>query len=95
MLAMAVLRGNDTDRIGVPLAEYQKANEHFNAATKRLKNKDMIILDPSPFFLDDSGLWRAEYGGKSMYTDTNHLTSLGSLRLTQLFEHAFDSFDLK
>jgi peptidoglycan/LPS O-acetylase OafA/YrhL len=89
-LALAVQLGSDVSSFGVPLTDYLKRNERPNKILDSLVADNVSVFDPSPAFVDDTGLWRAEYGGDSMYSDDHHLSVAGSLRLQPLFEALFD-----
>lgn len=89
-LAMAAQFGTDATRVGVPLASHRKADERSNTMFDRFAATTVSVFDPTPAFVDETGLWRAEYGGQSMYNDDNHLSVAGSLRLQPLFEALFD-----
>ena len=89
-LAMAVQLGRDVTRVGMPLADHLRANERCNTLFDRIARNNVSVFDPAPAFVDETGLWRAEYGGESMYIDDDHLSIAGSLRLQPLFEALFD-----
>jgi len=89
-LAMAVQLSRDVTRVGMPLADHLRANERCNALFDRIAGNTASVFDPAPAFVDEKGLWRAEYGGESMYIDDHHLSIAGSLRLQPLFEALFD-----
>ncbi|HQR06342.1 MAG TPA: acyltransferase family protein [Gemmatales bacterium] len=92
-LSMAVRLGHDVEKIGVPLLEYQSQNKRCLGIINRLSDQGVIVLDPSPYFVDQTGLWRAELNGVSMYRDKTHLSVAGSLHLKPMFERLFESMD--
>jgi hypothetical protein len=89
-LAMAVRLGRDVTRVGMPLTDHARANERSNTMFDRIARNNVSVFDPASAFVDETGLWRAEYGGESMYIDAHHLSVAGSLRLQPLFEALFD-----
>ncbi|MCX5966478.1 MAG: SGNH hydrolase domain-containing protein [Cyanobacteria bacterium] len=89
-LAMAANLGRDVTRVGVPFADHVRAGKRCNAIFDRLTGGNVSVFDPATAFVDKTGLWRAEYGGASMYIDAHHLSVAGSLRLQSLFEALFD-----
>ena len=91
VLSMAVRRGKDVTRIGIPRSQYLSDNARCNEVIRRLGMKGVEVLDLAPFFVDSAGLWRAEMGGESLYLDTSHLSVEGSLRLQPLFKELFTS----
>jgi peptidoglycan/LPS O-acetylase OafA/YrhL len=92
MLSMAVRLGRSVEVIGISPDEYRIQNERCNSIFDQFRSKGVIVVDPAPFFVDEANLWRAEIGGVSMYSDKEHLSIEGGLRLTPLFEQLFDSF---
>ena len=90
LLAQAVQWGGDVTRIGVPLADARNANDYANSQLNRIAGGSIPALDLAPAIVDTTGLWRAEYGGESMYYDYGHLSIAGSLRLQPLFEALFN-----
>ena len=95
MLSMAVRLHKDVEKVGVPIEEHLMLNDLADSIIDRCKGSNVVVLDPTPFFVDDAKLWRAEYDGEAMYWDVNHLSIKGSLRLKPMFEHLFDVLGLK
>lgn len=97
MLSMAVRTGKDVKRIGIHWDEVMIMNKNWEEIFDRIKESGRppaIFLDLAPYFVDDTGLWRAEYDGKGMYRDSHHLTVDGSLRLQSLFERLFNDLGM-
>lgn len=89
-LSMAVRLGRDVTKVGVPDADYVRINTRWNDLFDELAGDNVSVLDLSPVFVDETGLWRAEQGGVSMYCDHDHLAKAGSLRVQPLVEALFD-----
>jgi hypothetical protein len=89
-LSMAVRLGRDVAKVGVPDADYRMINKRWNDLFDQLAGDSVSVLDLSPAFVDETGLWRAEHGGVSTYCDHDHLTTAGSLRTQPLFQAFFD-----
>ena len=89
-LSMAVRLGRDVAKVGVPDADYRRINKRWNDLFDQLAGDNVSVIDLSPVFVDETGLWRAEQSGISMYYDHDHLTTAGSLRVQPLFEAFFD-----
>jgi len=89
-LSMAVRLGRDVAKVGVPDADYRRINKRWNDLFDQLAGDNVSVLDLSPAFVDETGLWRAEQSGVSTYCDHDHLTTAGSLRAQPLFEAFFD-----
>jgi len=47
------------------------------------------ILDPGPYFVNPQGIWPVETREGSMYSDHCHVSQIGSLRATPLFDKLF------
>jgi peptidoglycan/LPS O-acetylase OafA/YrhL len=90
-LSMAVRLGQDVTRIGVHHDEYLRINRVWNDLFDELASDAVFVLDLSPSFVDEAGLWRAERGGVSIYCDHHHLTTAGSMRVQPLVEAFFDT----
>lgn len=89
-LSMAVRLGGDVSKVGVPHADYLRINQRWNGLFDQLAGDTVSVLDLSPVYIDEAGLWRAEQGGVSMYCDHDHLSTAGSLRAQPLFKAFFD-----
>jgi peptidoglycan/LPS O-acetylase OafA/YrhL len=89
-LSMAVRLGRDVAKVGVADANYRRINNRWNDLFDQLAGDNVSVIDLSPAFVDETGLWRAEQGGVSTYCDHDHLTTAGSLRTQPLFEAFFD-----
>ncbi len=92
MLAMAVLRGEDVTKIGVPLAEFRRRNGRLDAEFDQLGKRGAIVLDPVELMTDTSELIRAEFDGAANYRDAHHLSTAGALRLAPLFNVLGDQY---
>jgi peptidoglycan/LPS O-acetylase OafA/YrhL len=88
-LSKAVRLGQDVSRIGVSLKAHSERVHRSEEVLLRLAQKGLILMDPSPYFVDEHGLWRAEIEGQAMYRDGDHLSVEGSLRLTRMFDDFF------
>ena len=85
-LAKTAKLGGDVRTVGVPLEVHREKNKIADAIFANLAGPGITILDPTPYFVDEKGLCRAEFDGQSMYFDSDHLTVTGALRLKSLFE---------
>jgi peptidoglycan/LPS O-acetylase OafA/YrhL len=94
-LSMAVRLGQDVTRVGVPHAEYLRINRVWNDLFDQLAGDDVAVLDLSSVFVDEAGLWRAEQGGVSIYSDHHHLTTAGGMRVQPLVEAFFDGLSAR
>lgn len=92
MLARAVERGLDPEKIGVPSHVHDVKQRMPNAVFEKHRKNPVVLIDPAVVFVDENGLWRAELDGKSMYRDAGHLFREGALRLVPVFEKLLDSF---
>jgi len=85
LLARASLWGQNVDKIGVPLELHRQRNLEADRVFASLAGQHVTVLDPAPYFVDATGLWRAEYGRRAMYSDESHLSFEGALRLRPMF----------
>jgi peptidoglycan/LPS O-acetylase OafA/YrhL len=88
-LAKASQLGRDVRSVGVPLELHRKNNQNADRVFARLAASDAIVLDPTPYFVDENGLCRAEYNDEAMYFDVHHLSIAGASRLKPMFEQIF------
>ncbi len=91
MLAQQAWRTKSDRTVGFVYDEYKTANQKFEEAISERSSLEFVILDPSPFFVDQNGFWPGEIDQVSMYRDDNHLSQEGSLRLTPMFTEYFKS----
>ena len=85
LLCNAVCRGVAVSSIGVSVNDYLRTNQGVAGAFDRCAEDGVSILNPLQYFVDNSDVWRVEFGGESLYRDGSHLSSRGSLRLTPMF----------
>ena len=90
-LATTVWHGGDPEKIGLPLAEYQKEFKRQNPIFEGLAAKyaGITVLDPTYFLVSSNNLCRVVEGGKPLYCDNSHLTATGAMLLRPLFEPIF------
>lgn len=81
LLARAAILGRDPAKVGVPVSEHDKLNEAANRVLRSQATAHVLIVDPSPALIDDTGLCRAEFEGVTLYRDPGHLTNRGAMRL--------------
>ena len=90
-LAHNVWLGLPTSTVGVPIEKQRAKNALCDPIINRVARGKATVLDPAPYFVQESGIWPAEIDGKALYFDYHHLSKTGSLRLQDLFEELFDS----
>jgi hypothetical protein len=88
-LTRAVVFGHDVQAIGVPLKQHRQMNIIADAAISQVASKNVTILDPTPYFVGQTGLYRAEMDGVALYADTQHLSPAGARRLKPLLAPTF------
>jgi peptidoglycan/LPS O-acetylase OafA/YrhL len=88
-LAMSAMLGKDVRKVGVPIERYRERNRVAESIIRKLAGPKVEVLDPAKYFVDETGLWRMEFGGESMYCDAGHLSLQGALRVSPLFETIF------
>jgi peptidoglycan/LPS O-acetylase OafA/YrhL len=90
MLIRALALGRDPNTVGVALEEHRARNREVDQMFQRLAGPRVMVLDPAPFFVDDTGRCRCEIDGTVMYFDPHHLTVSGARRLKDLFGPVWD-----
>jgi len=92
-MAVAIMRGYDPSEIGITLQEHmldiRSQDPVFEGLTEKFAG--VAILNPSDLFKTASGRCRVLAGGKSVYSDANHLSVTGSGLLRPLFEPIFQT----
>ena len=87
-LVRAQATGRDVQRVGFPVEEHRMVNQNAAPWLDRLAGPSVIVLDPTPYLTDQSGLCRAELNGFAMYRDEEHLSAEGARRLKPMFVQA-------
>jgi peptidoglycan/LPS O-acetylase OafA/YrhL len=88
-LAQAARRGSDVSQVALSLDEHREKNRQCDEIFDRLAGDGVHIVDPAPYFVDESDYWRAVIDGTPMYRDRHHLTVEGALHLVPLFASFF------
>ncbi len=91
MLSLASRLGRDVTKLGVPGETHAAERYVCEHIVREIceSHAHVRLLDPAPYLVDENGLWRAEYEGKAMYWDKDHLTIEGSLRVSPMFKEFF------
>jgi len=84
-----LLRMRDA-RYGVPDDVRRSEQQVCNSIISRCAEGKALVLDPSPYFVDQEGFWRGEIDGQVLYHDEGHLSVNGALRLIPMFEEMLD-----
>ncbi len=84
-LSLSQRIGRSVDSIGIPLSAHRLRQQTADQLLDRIAGPTVIVLDPSHYLTDESGLCRAEFDGQPMYWDSHHLSIKGSRRLLPLF----------
>jgi peptidoglycan/LPS O-acetylase OafA/YrhL len=87
--ALAVLHGDDINRLGVTPERHRQANQELEATFDQIAQLGATVLDPAPLFLNQDGRYRVEKDGAILYHDGEHLSEEGSMMLAPLFEPVF------
>lgn len=89
LLVRAKLLGQETDLVGVPVDTHRIKNLPADQWLEKMAGPMVSVLDPTPYFSDETGLCRAELDGVAMYRDSNHVTAEGARRLKPMFGTLF------
>ena len=89
-------RGNP-EQLGLPLdeyrAEFQRQDPIFEGIATQ--GPGVTILDPSSLFFGPNQRCRVAEDGKSLYSDSGHLTGTGAMNLRPLFKPLFEGLAKK
>ena len=94
-LCAAVCQRKDVSKIGISVEDYLAGNREMLNVLSRCAGDGITILSPLPHFVDAAGVWRAEIDGISMYRDSFHLSKMGGLRLTPMFNKFLDELEME
>lgn len=83
-LAKVLKYGGDTKKIGRPLSEYNERLLFINTVFNNLNMNNVHFLDPSAMLCDKHFCYGVN-NGHALYSDFNHLSYYGALRLENLF----------
>ena len=84
--AYTALIHGDLDKLGVTRQDYQERVRGFDTLFEEIAQMGATVLDPSPYFLNQNGLFSAVRDGQVYYFDDSHLTIEGARLLKPLFE---------
>ena len=92
-LSRLAMLGRPTDREGLPLAEHVQRQAYISSVFAQIAAADsgVQLLDPAPTLCAANGWCRVELGGQSLYTDDNHLSSVGTRYVEGFLEPLFRS----
>ena len=89
-LAMHTWRSRTPLDTSISLESHRSRNKLCDEIIMRVAKGNVVVADPSPFFINSSGRWQYANSGETLYRDSGHLSVKGGLRLTPLFEDVFD-----
>lgn len=90
-LSRLAMLGRPTDKEGMPLAEHLQRQAYISRVFEQMAAADpgVKLLDPAPRLCSESGWCRVELDGRSLYTDDNHLSAVGSRYVEAFLEPLF------
>ena len=91
LLVRATNKGQDVRQVGIPLEQHRQKNHIADDWLMAMAGPGVIVLDPAPFYTDESGLCRAQINGFAMYRDSAHITAEGARLLKPMFGTLFDT----
>jgi len=80
----------DISQFGLTLEEHHQQTQTYLSEFESLKFPNVIIVDPTSYFLNDAGLLSCQDNGDFLYMDDTHLSELGGKKLIPLFEEILD-----
>ncbi|MBT2371716.1 acyltransferase family protein [Pseudomonas fluorescens] len=90
-LSRLAMLGRPTDREGLPLKDHLKRQAYISSVFEQIAAADPGVrwLDPAPRLCNATGWCRVEFGGRTLYTDDNHLSDVGSRYVEAFLEPLF------
>ena len=89
-VAFTALVHGDFEQLGITREQHQLAGRDMVTTFQQISRIDgATVLDPSPYFLNQKGLYGVVKDDQVLYIDGDHLTLEGSRLLTPLFEPIF------
>jgi len=90
-LSRLAMLGRPTDREGLPLEDHLKRQAYISSVFEQIAAADpgVKLLDPAPRLCNATGWCRVEFGGRTLYTDDNHLSDVGSRYVEAFLEPLF------
>jgi peptidoglycan/LPS O-acetylase OafA/YrhL len=85
-LASAVRFGRHVNSVGLSFQGYEEKLKKQQSIFGDSAQSHFTVLDPAEYFRGPGGKTLVQIDGKSLYSDSNHLTESGSMRLRPLFE---------
>jgi len=89
LLLRAKSRGEDVRTVGIAVELHREKNRVADKWLEKRAGPRVIVLDPTEYLIDETGLCRGELDGVAMYRDGSHLSTAGARRLKPLFEPVF------
>ena len=96
VLSTAYILGN-RDLAGPPfsLEPYQEDLRYEAEVFDGITAEDATVIDPSPLFLAPDGHLIVAENGKSLFSDSHHVSNVGARKLRPLFEPIFAQMEAK
>jgi peptidoglycan/LPS O-acetylase OafA/YrhL len=89
-LAKNILNGTNNDNLSIDYNLYLERNERIRRLNSRVAAKNGItVLDPVPYLCFD-GRCMAQFKGRPIYYDGDHMSEYGNKLLAPMFESALD-----
>ncbi|MGC6368440.1 acyltransferase family protein [Pseudomonas sp. K2I15] len=92
-LSRLAMLGRPTDKEGMPLADHLQRQAYISSVFEQIAAADpgVKVLDPAPKLCSVGGWCRVELDGRSLYTDDNHLSVVGSRYVEGFLEPLFQA----
>jgi peptidoglycan/LPS O-acetylase OafA/YrhL len=87
--ALTVRQHGDISQLGITQKIYEQRNRQLVLVFQQIAKLGVPVLDPTPYFLNDDGLYGVENDGEILYTDGDHLSVFGAIILAPMFEPIF------
>ncbi len=85
--------GQDVQSVGVPVELHREKNRIADQWLESIAGPQVIVVDPTPYMVDETGLCRGELDGVALYRDAGHVSAAGARRLKPMLDSVFQNLD--
>lgn len=86
VLAQAAFHGHHPEALGLPLARHEDMRRIQGPVFDGVAAPGIMVLDPTEYLVGSNQVCRMQADGRSLYSDSTHLSVAGAMWLRPLFE---------
>jgi len=88
-LARTLITGGDVHGVGQTFSDYKSLQADVDPVFRALQKKYGVrFIDPTDYLCTHKGFCRTEEDGRSLYKDSDHLSTFGVMKLQNIFDGA-------